>query len=106
MRRRSNVIRSITVGDNLETLSNIQQGSISLAYLDPPFMSGRSYDAYLGRFRTPKQNAEIEAFEDRWTWQDSMERDFQRIGEVLPSSVAELLRGLISSQGRTGLLAY
>jgi hypothetical protein len=106
MSRRPSTIRSISVGDNLEALSNIQQGSVNLAYLDPPFMSGRSYDAYLGRSRTPKQNAEIAAFEDRWTWQDTTERDFQRIREVLPLSVAELLRGLVSSQGRTGLLAY
>src|SRR5687767_12626932 len=106
MTRRPSIIRSITVDDNLEALSSIQAGSVSLAYLDPPFMSGRSYDAYLGRSRTPKQNAETAAFEDRWTWQDATEAEFQRIREVVPPSVAELLRGLVSSQGRTGLLAY
>lgn len=106
MTRRPNTIRSITVADNLEALSTIQEGSVNLAYLDPPFMSGRSYDAYLARSRTPKQNVEIAAFEDRWIWQDATESDFQSLGEVVPLSVAELLRGLVSSQGRTGLLAY
>ncbi|MDT4969214.1 MAG: hypothetical protein QOJ64_3951, partial [Acidobacteriota bacterium] len=106
MSRRQRVARDIIVADNMEVLASIEPGSVSLAYLDPPFMSGRSYDAYLGRTRTPKHNSETTAFDDRWTWQDKTESEFQRIKEVVPLKVGQLLHGLLASQGRTSLLAY
>lgn len=56
-------------GDNLDILrEHIQDESIDLIYLDPPFNSKRGYNLL---FRTPKgheSDAQVTAFEDTWHW--------------------------------------
>ncbi len=58
-------------GDNLQVLrDHIAKGSVDLIYLDPPFNSKRDYNLL---FKSPKghaSEAQIEAFEDTWHWNE------------------------------------
>lgn len=48
----------IRCGDNFEKLKHLPEGSVELIYIDPPFNSNRSYEAFWGETR------EKRAFED------------------------------------------
>ena len=50
-------------GDNLGLLAGLAPGSVRLAYLDPPFMSG---DRYTFRTRAGEARFEVPAFADAW----------------------------------------
>lgn len=99
-------VREINFVDNLEGLAQIARGSVTLAYLDPPFMSGRSYDMYVGLFRTPKKNGECSAFDDKWAWHETTETMFLALDKLIPQSLAAVIRSLVESLGKTGLTAY
>lgn len=47
-------------GDNLEALKTIEDESVDLVYIDPPFFSNKQYEVVWG------DEAEIRSFEDRW----------------------------------------
>ena len=72
-------------GDNLDVLrDSIASESVDLIYLDPPFNSNASYNVL---FRAPsgaQSQAQIEAFEDTWHWNETAERAFD---EVLPAAI-------------------
>jgi site-specific DNA-methyltransferase (adenine-specific) len=94
-------------GDNLAVLrESIQDASVDLIYLDPPFNSNASYNVL---FKGPQGNesaAQIEAFDDTWHWNDSAEAAF---GEVLRSgngAAAEMLRAMRSFLGENDMMAY
>ena len=58
-------MRKIYTGDNLDVLKNeIEDESIDLIYLDPPFNSNRAYEAPIG------SEAAGAAFKDTWTLHD------------------------------------
>jgi site-specific DNA-methyltransferase (adenine-specific) len=48
------------LGDNLETLKTIDNETVDLIYLDPPFFSNRDYEVIWG------DEGEIRSFQDRW----------------------------------------
>ena len=96
--------RRLEAGDNLKGLSTLSAGSVMLAYIDPPFNSGRSYEAVLFRDRLKIQ--QDVAFNDKWTWTDDTETELSNLRDVLPSQRAGLLAGLIRSLGQTNLAAY
>ena len=50
----------IYCGDNLDILKGIQEESVDLIYIDPPFFSNRRYEVIWG------DEAETRSFEDRW----------------------------------------
>lgn len=55
-------------GDNLEVLRTFPDECVDLIYLDPPFNSNASYSIL---FKSPEgqgADAQIEAFNDTWTW--------------------------------------
>src|SRR5712675_320167 len=62
-------------GDNLAILrEHIGDESVDLIYLDPPFNSNASYNVL---FKAPSgegSQAQIEAFEDSWHWNEYAER--------------------------------
>src|SRR4051812_16080224 len=56
-------------GDNLPILRrNIRDESVDLIYLDPPFNSNRSYNVLFHSRSGADAQAQIEAFDDTWTW--------------------------------------
>jgi DNA modification methylase len=84
-------------GDNLPILrEHIGDESVDLVYLDPPFNSNASYNVL---FRAPdghQSQAQIEAFDDTWHWNERAERAFDDEMQSGNSDAAEMLRAMRS----------
>jgi len=53
-------VNKLVLGDNLEIMKSMENDSIDLIYLDPPFFSNRNYEVIWG------DAGEKRSFEDRW----------------------------------------
>ncbi|MDR2172277.1 MAG: site-specific DNA-methyltransferase [Planctomycetaceae bacterium] len=53
-------VNKILLGDNLEILKTMENETVDLIYLDPPFFSNRNYETVWG------DEGEIRSFQDRW----------------------------------------
>ena len=93
--------RTIRLGDNLSGLRELAPESVALAYLDPPFNSGRSYEAVLGT-----RHETASAFADRWSWSDEVEAALRILPESISTETSELLESLVKTLGRNNLTAY
>src|ERR1700693_2238210 len=93
--------------DNLQILrQEINDESVDLVYLDPPFNSQSSYNVL---FKSPTgkgSEAQIEAFEDTWHWNDSAEEVFDSVMKSRNGNIAEMLRALRSFLKENDLMAY
>ena len=94
-------------GDNLDVLrESIKSESVDLVYLDPPFNSNANYNVL---FRGPSgesSQAQIEAFEDTWHWNNQAERTFDEVMQGRNSDVAEMLRAMRSFLKDNDMMAY
>jgi len=94
-------------GDNLAVLrQSIADESVDLIYLDPPFNSNASYNVL---FKAPSgegSQAQIEAFEDTWHWNESAERAFDEVVTSPHSDAAIMLRSMRSALGENDMMAY
>ncbi len=94
-------------GDNLEVLrEHIRDESVDLIYLDPPFNSNATYNVL---FRGPsgdQSQAQIEAFEDTWHWNNAAERAFDEVMMGRNSDVADMLRAMRSFLKDNDMMAY
>jgi site-specific DNA-methyltransferase (adenine-specific) len=94
-------------GDNLAVLrESISDESIDLIYLDPPFNSQANYNIL---FRAPTgdhSQAQIEAFEDTWHWNESAERAFDEVVHSRDTDTAEMLLALRAFLKENDLMAY
>jgi len=88
-------------GDNLEVLrARIAAESVDLAYIDPPFHSGRNHAS----------RAAAGAFRDTWRWDAAAAAGFAEIAANaagrFPETLARLMEGLRPVVGQGSLLAY
>src|SRR5439155_1090246 len=94
-------------GDNLDILRRyLDDESIDLIYLDPPFNSNADYNVLFAEKDGTQAHAQITAFEDTWTWDLEAAAEY---GEVLRSGherVAKALKGLHDFLGGSDMLAY
>jgi len=94
-------------GDNLSVLrESIASESVDLIYLDPPFNSSASYNIL---FKAPSgegSQAQIEAFEDTWHWNESAERAFDEVVTGPHSDASIMLRAMRSALGENDMMAY
>jgi DNA modification methylase len=95
-------LRKLWRCDNVSGLSELDDGSVTLAYLDPPFNSGRPYEAIVASSWEPG----TEAFRDQWSWTDEAEVTFSALPRTVDPHVASLIGGLHKTLGRTDLMAY
>ena len=94
-------------GDNLTVLrDDIAAESVDLIYLDPPFNSKRDYNLL---FKSPKgheSEAQIEAFEDTWHWNEQAELHFGEIIHGSNTELAEIIRSFRQFLGVNDMMAY
>lgn len=94
-------------GDNLTILrEQIADESVDLVYLDPPFNSQATYNVL---FRAPsgeQAQAQIEAFEDTWHWNDTAERAYDEVLRSGNTDAAEMLRAMRSFLKQNDMMAY
>ncbi len=94
-------------GDNLHVLrEHVGTESVDLIYLDPPFNSNANYNIL---FKSPEghdSDAQIEAFEDTWHWNERAEVAFDEVMRSGNADAFELLRAMRSFLGDNDMMAY
>jgi adenine specific DNA methylase Mod len=100
-------MNTLYYGDNLQVLrASVASESIDLVYLDPPFNSQANYNVLFKATSGEQSQAQIEAFEDTWHWNDHAERAFDEVMQSGNADVAELLRALRSFLKENDMMAY
>jgi hypothetical protein len=93
-------------GDNLEVLRQyVPDDSVDLVYLDPPFQSGKNYNILFESRDGQKSAAQIQAFEDTWTWSLESEASYREIVEG-GGPLALTVKSLRQFLGESDILAY
>jgi DNA modification methylase len=93
-------------GDNLDVLRrHIDDDSVDLVYLDPPFKSNQDYNVLFAERDGSRAAAQIKAFEDTWTWDESAARAYEDVMEQ-GGRVAEAVFAFRSFLGASDMMAY
>lgn len=93
-------------GDNLEVLRHyIDDESVDLIYLDPPFQSAQDYNVLFEEKDGTAAPAQIQAFEDTWEWDAASHRAFDNVVSE-GGDVAEAMLAFRKFLGETDMLAY
>ena len=107
MMRKTPAGNALFYGDNLSVLrESIEDESIDLIYLDPPFNSNASYNVLFKSPTGDQSSAQIEAFDDSWHWTDSAEAAFQGVLTSGNSNASEMLRAMRQFLGENDMMAY
>ena len=70
-------------GDNLDVLRrHIDDESVDLVYLDPPFNSNASYNVLFAEQDGARAASQIKAFEDTWRWDANAARACHEVIEA------------------------
>ncbi len=94
-------------GDNLKVLREyIQDESIDLIYLDPPFNSNRSYNVLFKDESGISSDAQITAFDDSWHWGETAEKTYEELITTAPGNVGQMMAALHSFIGANQMMAY
>lgn len=95
-------------GDNLEILRKyVADESVDLIYLDPPFNSKRAYNVIFQDKTGRDSAAQIQAFEDTWTWMEETQKSFEEImGGDYPAQLKNMMKSFKEFMGITNLMAY
>ena len=94
-------------GDNLKVLrEHIRTESVDLIYLDPPFNSNANYNVLFKAPYGKQSEAQIEAFEDTWQWNETAEETFDEVIKFGNSDVAEMLLAMRSFLKENDMMAY
>lgn len=94
-------------GDNLPILREfVPSESVDLIYLDPPFNSNRSYNVLFKDEHGIESEAQIEAFEDTWHWNQTAEETYNSLIMDAPNHVSDMIGALRSFIGTNQMMAY
>jgi DNA modification methylase len=100
-------------GDNLEILRGrdpkgrpyVEDGSVDLVYLDPPFNSNADYNVLFGERGGTRSAAQIRAFEDTWHWDRQAAVACQEMIEA-GGRVSEAMQAFRAFLGESDMMAY
>lgn len=94
-------------GDNLNILRDyIEDESVDLVYLDPPFNSNATYNVLFKGPEGESSQAQIEAFDDTWHWNDKAEKAFDEVMTSGNTDCAEMLRAMRAFLKENDMMAY
>ena len=94
-------------GDNLDVLrEHVATESVDLVYLDPPFNSNANYNILFKSPTGTSSDAQIEAFEDTWHWNDKAEDAFDQVARSGNTKAFDLLNAMRSFLGENDMMAY
>lgn len=94
-------------GDNLTVLKDcIDDESVDLVYLDPPFNSRQDYNVLFRGSSGEQSRAQIQAFDDTWHWGDEAELAFDGVMTGQNSDAAEMLRAMRAFLKENDMMAY
>lgn len=94
-------------GDNLDVLrAHVPDDSVDLIYLDPPFNSNANYNILFRTASGSESDAQVEAFEDSWHWNDAAEDAFDQVMHSGRSRAFDMLAAMRSSLGDNDMMAY
>jgi DNA modification methylase len=108
-------MNTLYFGDNLDVLKKyIPDNLVDLIYIDPPFNSGATYNILFrpSTKKAAKESAQIQAFEDTWTWGEEAIATFQGIvagtitRDPISTEVVSLVSSLYSFLKDTPMMAY
>jgi adenine specific DNA methylase Mod len=69
-------------GDNLDVLRrHVDDESVDLVYLDPPFNSNANYNVLFAERDGTQAASQIKAFEDTWKWDEEAARSYEAVVE-------------------------
>lgn len=93
-------------GDNLDVLRrHIDDESVDLVYLDPPFNSNASYNVLFAERDGKQAASQIKAFEDTWQWDDTAARACQEVIEH-GGKVSQAMQAFRTLLGDSNMMAY
>jgi DNA modification methylase len=93
-------------GDNLDVLRrHVEDASVDLVYLDPPFNSNVTYNLLFAEHDGTRAASQIKAFNDTWQWDEEAARSCDLVIEAggKPSQAMQAFRTLL---GDSDMMAY
>ena len=101
-----NSLNHLYYGDNLDVLRlHVQDESVDLVYLDPPFNSNANYNVLFAERDGTQAAAQIKAFEDTWRWDDGAARAYKEVVEA-GGRVSQAMQAFRTFLGENDMLAY
>ncbi|HOC57961.1 MAG TPA: DNA methyltransferase [Verrucomicrobiota bacterium] len=93
-------------GDNLDILRRyLKDESVDLVYLDPPFNSAQTYNAFFHEKDGTEAASQIKAFEDTWHWDIQTMAAYKQITEQ-PGKVSDVMQAFYTFLGGNDMMAY
>jgi len=93
-------------GDNLDVLrQHVKVETVDLVYLDPPFKSNKNYNV-LFEEHGKKAAAQIQAFDDTWTWDETASLSLWETINEIGGNVAQTMLALEKLLPESDMLAY
>jgi site-specific DNA-methyltransferase (adenine-specific) len=93
-------------GDNLDVLRRyVDDESVDLVYLDPPFNSNASYNVLFAEQDGSRSASQIKAFEDTWRWDQEAVTTYEEVVET-GGQVSHAMRAFQTLLGPSNMLAY
>lgn len=93
-------------GDNLDVLRrHIDDESVDLVYLDPPFNSNASYNVLFAERDGSQAASQIKAFEDTWEWNEDAARAYEEVVE-LGGGTSQAMQSLRLLLKDSNMMAY
>lgn len=93
-------------GDNLDVLRrHVEDESVDLVYLDPPFNSNASYNVLFAERDGTQAAAQIKAFEDTWKWDEGAARAFEEVVERC-GRTSQVMQAFRAFFGESDMMAY
>jgi site-specific DNA-methyltransferase (adenine-specific) len=95
-------------GDNLPILrDHVSDESVDLIYLDPPFNSNRTYNVLFRDESGKDSDAQIEAFDDTWHWNEKTQQTYDGLVRDAPTQVVTVIGAMRDLAGqKSQMMAY